>query len=129
METLLAKLLITLNLLGVAIASIPANNIILTPPQSEEFSVRQLVEKYIPEEFKEVSLRIIKAESNFRADVKNKSSSAKGYAQIIDGSWKHYGCSGDPFNPEDNIVCMARILKKDGLTPWNASKGVWYPTK
>lgn len=91
METLLAKLLITLNLLGVAIASISANNIILTPPQSEEFSVRQLVEKYIPEEFKEVSLRIIKAESNFRADVKNKSSSAKGYAQIIDGSWKHYG--------------------------------------
>jgi hypothetical protein len=125
METLLAKLLISLNLLSVAIASFPANTVILTPPQSEEISVIQLVEKYIPKEFKEVSLRIIKAESNFKEKAKNPKSSAKGLSQIIDGTWKHYGCSGDPLIGEENIVCMAQILKRDGTRPWTSSARAW----
>lgn len=64
--------------------------------------------------------RIIRCESNFNPKAKNPNSSAKGLAQIIDGTWKHFKCEGEPLDARDNIRCATKILK-DSVHHWDAS--------
>lgn len=61
----------------------------------------------------------------FNPKAKNPDSSAKGLFQILDGTWKYYGCTGDPYDAEDNIACAVKIYAKQGTTPWDSSKGMW----
>ena len=56
----------------------------------------------------------------FNPLAKNPNSTAKGLFQIIDGTWKYGGCEGDPYDPENNIVCGLNLLKKDGIGHWLA---------
>ena len=74
-------------------------------------------------------IRIARAESGFNLDpyAKNKTSSAKGIFQFIDGTWKHY-CSGDVYNFVNNIDCFYKVLKMDGypqgLRHWRETAGL-----
>jgi hypothetical protein len=56
---------------------------------------------------------------------KNPNSSASGVFQIIKGTWKAYGCTGDVLNADDNIACAKKIYADSGTTPWNASRAGW----
>lgn len=56
---------------------------------------------------------------------KNPSSTASGVFQILKGTWKAYGCTGDVFNEDDNIACARKIYDDSGTTPWDASRGGW----
>lgn len=64
-------------------------------------------------------------ESSYREDAKSKHSTAKGIFQVINGTWRSYGCTGDPLNADDNIKCAKKIYERSGLRPWNASVGCW----
>jgi hypothetical protein len=78
-----------------------------------------------------IMLEVGKAESwnyklnNFNPKATNQNSTAKGVFQILDGTWKYWGCTGDPFQALDNIMCARKGYDKEGTTPWNASKGTW----
>lgn len=69
--------------------------------------------------------RIIQCESGWNAKAKNPTSSAKGLFQIIDGTWRHFECEGDPLNGSDNYRCGMKILEKNGTRDWDASKPCW----
>lgn len=56
---------------------------------------------------------------------KNPYSTAKGVFQILDGTWEYAGCTGDPYNEDDNIACAKILYQDSGTNPWNASKNVW----
>jgi hypothetical protein len=56
---------------------------------------------------------------------KNPFSSASGVFQILKGTWKAYGCTGDAFNEDDNIACARKIYDDSGTTPWLASQAGW----
>jgi excinuclease UvrABC nuclease subunit len=56
-------------------------------------------------------INIAKKESTMNPLAKNPKSTAKGLFQILDGTWKHYECTGDVLNFEDNTKCAYRILK------------------
>lgn len=58
-----------------------------------------------------IMINIAKKESTMNPLAKNPKSSAKGLFQILDGTWKHYQCTGDVLNYQDNITCAYKILK------------------
>lgn len=71
---------------------------------------------------------IAKCESGGDARAQNKSSSASGLYQFIDGTWKAYG--GSTARAKDASVAeQRRIAEKafaaEGYTPWASSKGCW----
>lgn len=68
---------------------------------------------------------IAKAESRFDPLAKNPDSSAKGLYQILDGTWKDYGCLGNVLDARDNIACARIIYDKSNTQPWLASKDNW----
>lgn len=70
-------------------------------------------------------IRIAKAESNYRPDAKNASSSARGVFQILLGTWESNDCDGSRLNYHDNIVCAYKLYQARGFQPWNASKSAW----
>jgi soluble lytic murein transglycosylase-like protein len=71
-----------------------------------------------------LALVIIKTESQYKTTARSTSSTAKGLAQILDGTWKSYDCTGDPFIAEDNIDCMIAILRTpNGILNWSAATG------
>jgi hypothetical protein len=85
------------------------------------------VELLVREEFKNepVMIRIALAESRFDPKAKNPDSTAKGIYQILDGTWKDYGCEGEVLNVEDNIRCARIIFERDSTDPWLASEENW----
>lgn len=109
-------------MLKIALAQIPSNTITLIPLQHQE-DVFSLVYQYMPEQA-DLALRIIKAESSFVINATTSLSSAKGLAQIIDGTARHYKCEGSMLEAEPNIRCMAKILK-DGTGAWESSRKNW----
>ena len=76
------------------------------------------------------AIRIARSESNFNQYAKNKTSTAKGIYQFIDGTWRAYCLKdGNVYDYEDNIRCFYKVLKTDGvvkgLKHWNASRDKW----
>lgn len=96
--------------------------------ESADLSLEGLVEKYCGEK-SALAKRIIKAESNWNPQAKNKSSSASGLFQFIKSSWASYskkaGVNGDVFDAHDNIKVGCWVLNTTGTSPWNASKSKW----
>ena len=73
-----------------------------------------------------VALTVARCESELKPKAKNKHSTAKGIFQILDGTWKHFKCEGDPLNAEDNIVCGKKVLDGQGLGGgWSESFSCW----
>ena len=72
-----------------------------------------------------VALTVARCESELKPKAKNKHSTAKGIFQILDGTWKHFKCEGDPLNAEDNIVCGVKILEGQKLAAWSESFSCW----
>lgn len=70
-------------------------------------------------------IRIAKAESNFRPDAKNSTSSARGVFQILISTWEGNDCDGSRLNFQNNIVCAYKLYQARGFQPWNASKSIW----
>lgn len=68
---------------------------------------------------RELALDLARFESNFNPNAKNPTSSAKGVYQWIHGSWKAF-CTGEVFNPDDNIRCAMRVISEGGLSHWLA---------
>lgn len=74
---------------------------------------------------------IIKCESGYNQLAKNKRSSAAGFAQFIDGTWKSalralgYDQSITQYDGEKNIEALAFVLSTQGTRPWNASRSCW----
>jgi len=76
-----------------------------------------------------LALNIACAESNFKADARNSTSSAGGVYQYIDSTWASYssmywghGHSRQKLNANDNIELTMWVLSKYGTADWNASK-------
>ncbi len=126
LNLLLVKILIALNFLSVALASLPSHNITITPEialQGQNLGVYGAIYRYFEPDKVETALKIALAESRLDPKAKNASSSASGIFQIIKGTWKAYSCSGDPFNHIDNIKCAA-LIAEDGWGAWKSS-GNW----
>ena len=58
------------------------------------------------------ALRIAECESSFRADAKNKLSSAKGVYQFTDPTWQWIKADGHQFDYEENIKQFMLIYPK-----------------
>lgn len=69
--------------------------------------------------------KIMKCESNGNPKATNSLSSAKGLYQILDGTWQSSGCTGDPFDPDDNTRCAYKVLKIQGWAAWEPSRSCW----
>jgi resuscitation-promoting factor RpfA len=72
---------------------------------------------------------IVSCESGGR-NIPNAVSSASGYYQVIDGTWRDYG--GEAFAPraidasrEEQTVIAERIYADRGLQPWDSSRPCW----
>lgn len=73
--------------------------------------------------------RIIECESGNR-NVENDHSSASGYLQFTDGTWKAYG--GREFgrrakhaSKAEQLIVANRAYRANGLRDWNASRSCW----
>ena len=73
-----------------------------------------------------MALEVAKCESELNPKAKNRKSTAKGIFQILDGTWKHFNCSGDVLNAEDNVSCAKKVLDGQGLGGgWSESYHCW----
>jgi hypothetical protein len=79
------------------------------------------------EELDSVLHYIAQCESGHDPLARNKTSSAKGLLQIIDGTWKNFKCEGNVLNREDNYNCGVKIATQSGLHHWDASASCWMP--
>lgn len=72
------------------------------------------------------AIRIARCESNFDQYAKNKSSTAKGIYQFIDGTWRS-NClkDGNVYDFKDNINCFWKVYSKQGDSPWVSSINCW----
>lgn len=73
---------------------------------------------------------IIKCESGGNPTAKNRTSTASGLFQFINGTWAAYG--GLEFAPtarqatvEQQYIVANRAFAREGYRPWNASKSCW----
>lgn len=73
---------------------------------------------------------IIKCESGGNPTIQNKTSTASGLFQFINGTWAAYG--GTEFAPtakqatvEQQYIVAERAYAAEGTRPWNASKSCW----
>lgn len=81
----------------------------------------------------ELMKRIIKSESGNQNTAANRSSTARGCAQWILGSWETYGKKlwGEDFYqkniyaPADNVELLAWTIANYGTSPWDASRHNW----
>ncbi len=69
--------------------------------------------------------KIARCESGGDPLAKNKTSSAKGLLQIIDGTWESFGCEGHVLDPDDNMQCGVKIAMTSGLHHWDESRSCW----
>lgn len=65
-------------------------------------------------------LNIAYEESGFDCTAKNRSSTAAGCFQIIDGTWRAFNCTGTKLDAYDNIACAMKIAQ-DSYRHWDAS--------
>jgi len=77
-----------------------------------------------------LALAIAKCESQLVATARNKTSTAKGIYQFIDGSWKGYsaikwGENRDVFSAKNNIELGVWVLSTEGTDPWVSSRDCW----
>jgi hypothetical protein len=59
------------------------------------------------------AIQVAWAESGFRPDAKNGTSTATGVFQIIIGTWNLYKCEGERTNSVDNIKCAKKIYDRN----------------
>lgn len=77
--------------------------------------------------------RIVKAESTFDHKAKSKTTTARGCAQFVVGTWEQYGREhwGEDFytknvySPKDNVELLAWAVSTKGTGDWNASRAAW----
>ncbi|MBA3551170.1 transglycosylase family protein [Patescibacteria group bacterium] len=69
--------------------------------------------------------KIARCESGGDPLAKNKTSSAKGLLQIIDGTWEHFSCEGSVLDADDNMQCGVKIAMTSGLHHWDESRSCW----
>lgn len=77
--------------------------------------------------------RIVKAESSFDHKAKSKTTTARGCAQFVVGTWEQYGREhwGEDFytknvySPKDNVELLAWAISTKGTGDWNASRAAW----
>lgn len=107
---------------------------------TEPFPVVAFVPPPTPEEYLAIECQsedcdllllqtIISCESGWRM-VKNATSSAYGYFQIIDGTEKttpQYAAGLRKFDPYTNIDMGLFLYESRGTNPWNESKHCWLP--
>lgn len=107
-----------------------------------ELSVPELIIKYsdyyqIPSS---LTFKIAKCESGYNPLAKNKSSTASGVFQFLNGTWQEtrdqMGLNSSlelKLDAEENIKTAIWKIANGGLNAWNASKGCWgnwnYETK
>jgi len=80
-----------------------------------------------------IAFRIAKAESNWNPNAKNKSSSASGLFQFIDGTFRAYCINkyrladsmAQKNNPYIQIDCAVKMLNLGLVGHWDASASVW----
>lgn len=72
-----------------------------------------------------IMLKVMKAESGGNHLAKNPGSTASGCLQILKSTFTSEKCTGDVFNPIDNIRCARKLYNRYKLNPWLASKPVW----
>jgi hypothetical protein len=95
----------------------------LAKSQSPDTSgISALILEAFPEDPRMLQVAI--AESQLVETAKSPKSTAKGIFQVLDGTWRAYGCTGDVLKAEDNIACAKVIHSIDGFAPWAAS-GPW----
>jgi len=74
---------------------------------------------------------IIKCESGYNQLAKNRRSSAAGFAQFLDGTWRsamkslNYAPTITQYDGDKNIEALAYVLSTQGTRPWNASRSCW----
>ncbi|MEK7183546.1 MAG: transglycosylase SLT domain-containing protein [Patescibacteria group bacterium] len=120
--------LLSLNVAGVFLMQ-------TSPFQTEPFVPPPTPQEYLAQNCHEPSCdllllqTIIFCESSWRM-VKNSSSSAYGFFQIIDGTERttpQYALGRRKFDPYTNIDMGLHLYEKRGSSPWNESKGCWQP--
>lgn len=55
--------------------------------------------------------RVVNCESKYNIHARNGTSTAKGLAQFLDGTWRN-NCKGDVFNAQHNTKCFMDNFKK-----------------
>ncbi len=84
-------------------------------------------------EFFDLADRIIIAESGWKPDIKNASSSASGLFQFLDSTFEHYCIEYYQFavdmnqknNPYIQIDCAIHMIADGGLRHWSESEHLW----
>ena len=72
-----------------------------------------------------VMVHVANSESGLNPLAKNPSSTATGLFQILKSTWQDAGCTGNPKNANDNLVCARKLFDKSGTKPWNESRDTW----
>lgn len=90
-------------------------------PRTEELDTETITMAYALMWGQDVALvrDIVSCESGYDEKATTSLSSAKGLTQIIDGTWKHFNCQGDPLDAEDNLTCGMKILSTSGKQHWS----------
>lgn len=66
----------------------------------------------------ELFVRIAEKESTMNPDAKGYAGNYFGLFQIYEGTWNYNNCTGNIFNPSDNIDCAIKVQQRSGWTPW-----------
>lgn len=105
-----------------------ASVVILSREQIEDY-----IDQYAAQYQVSASLMraIIKCESGYNQLAKNARSSAAGFAQFLDGTWRSamkalgYDTAITQYDGAKNIQALAYVMSTQGTRPWNASKACW----
>ena len=81
----------------------------------------------------ELISRIINAESGWKVNIKNATSSASGLGQFIDGTFESQcvvlrglaTSMSQKNDPKIQIDCMVSMIRDGGLSHWDASRHIW----
>lgn len=92
-----------------------------------------LIEKYAQQYgVSEAKIKaVVGCESQFNQFAKNKNSTASGYGQFLQSTWKSTmramgrDINTSPFDAEANLEATAYVLHHQGTTPWNSSRACW----
>ena len=68
---------------------------------------------------------IAQCESGNDPSARSEISSAKGWLQILDGTWTAFQCEGNVLNKDDSYRCGMKIATKSGLHHWDPSRACW----
>jgi len=98
---------------------------------SIEGRIRAVARSYGVDE--NLAVAVAKAESDFRPNVQNASSTASGIFQFINGTWKDFcltkyelaTSTSQKNDPDIQIECAVRMISEGGLNHWDASRFLW----